>query len=150
MKYMILVFFVYSGFYVIFPYVNGFGCDFKFSLESEHVKEVGKCKAGIFTSYSHNSVTGSSTYNRYVYGVDRDHVYFYNLSGGEKANGHSNTFLNRVDYKHAITFYDGEHLYVAKYKCLNKMDKMECHLIISEDIENVYKFNVDGRMSILY
>jgi len=147
MYYVVLIFVFCSGFYIMFPYINGLGCDFNFSLESEHVKEVGKCKAGVFTSYSHNAETKLSTYNRFIYGVDSDYMYFYNLSKGEKVSSNNNKLVSKVDYEHAMTFYDGDFLYIAKYKCINRF---ECHLIIGENMENIYKFNVNGRPSLFY
>ena len=142
-RFVVFLFSIISVMYVSWPYINGLGCSFNFSLTSEHIDEVGKCKAGIFTSYAYNKETGVSKYMRYIYGKDSDYIYLFKIDAGDGGGAVNEKTTYEVDYTHAMKFYDGNGLYIAKYKCIS--DEM-CHLIFNDDIENIYQLSLKGDM----
>ncbi|MBW3781451.1 hypothetical protein GL270_09350 [Aeromonas veronii] len=141
-KFFVILLPIFSVIYMSWPYINGLGCDFNFSLTSEHIEEVGKCKAGLFTTYAYNKETGVSKYIRYLYGKDNDYIYLFKIDTGEREVIFKEKLTYEVDYSHAMKFYDGNGLYIAKYKCVSSE---MCHLMFSDDIENIYKLGFKGK-----
>lgn len=139
-----------SFIYLLRPFINGLGCNFSFVAESEHIKQIGKCRAGILTTYYEVSGVGTSSYNRYFYGVDKDFIYAFRVNkervdkkdNNDGDNGSSSTY---EDHHHAINFYDGDRFYIFKYNC-NGSGK--CFVMSDDHIENIYELSVNGSVGL--
>lgn len=127
----------------LYPYLNGVGCDYRFTMKSEHSTYQGKCKSGILTLSSKNDITGDVFYSRYIYGVDSHYMYYF-LLGKDKYNA-SGFDKRDMDYLHAVSYRDDDSLYVARYKCLK--EKGRCLLFFESEIENIHSLIYSGSLS---
>lgn len=131
--------------YLLWPFINGLGCNFSFVAQSEHIKKIGKCKAGILTAFYEVSGVNASSYNRYLYGVDNDFIYLFRVNKeyvrSVTAPTNTSPLLYR-DYHHALKFYSDDRFHVFKYKCVSK-DK--CYVLTDDAIENIYEVDFEGR-----
>lgn len=134
-----------GGIYLLWPFINGLGCNFSFVAQSEHIKQIGKCKAGILTTFYEVSGTNASSYNRYLYGIDSEFIYVFRVNKEHVRSARppsSNSTLYR-DHHHTLNFYYGDRFHVFKYKCVSK-DK--CYVLSDDAIENIYEMDFEGRM----
>ncbi|WP_421226361.1 hypothetical protein [Aeromonas jandaei] len=131
----------------LFPFLNGLGCNFTYQEKGEHVRDVGKCKLGILTSYYKSfGDSGPSYYNRYVYGAFGGYFYLVRINKERIAvpqiNNHSTNLV--VDDEHAFGLYDGDRFYISRYFCDNSVG--ECLFITDDSIENASKMIFHGRL----
>ena len=143
----ILALLTFSLIYSLRPFINGFGCNFSFVAESEHVKQIGKCKAGILTTYYEVVGAGTASYNRYVYGVDEEFIYAFRVNKERVDKKYSVDRYSAVmhDYQHAIDFYDGDRFYILKYKCVSAG---KCFVMSDNYMDSIYEVYFDGRFGL--
>lgn len=133
--------------YLLGPFINGLGCNYSFVAQSVHIKEIGKCNAGVMSVYYEVSDAKMLSYSRYIYGIDGDYIYLLRIDSdqilGENKESHSSSFYR--DVNHAFNIFDSERFYVFKYKC--SVDK-KCYLLSNDSMENIYEMNISGRTGI--
>ncbi|WP_076361085.1 hypothetical protein [Aeromonas hydrophila] len=144
--FILLIFFM-AFIYLFRPFIYGLGCNFSFVAESEHIKQVGKCKAGILTTYYEMPGLGASSYNRYLYGVDGDFIYAFRIKKERiDRKGNIDTVLTKLgDHPHAMNFYDGDRIYILKYKCVSAE---KCFMMRDDAMENIYEIKFHGRVGL--
>lgn len=139
---------VLSALYILFPFINGLGCNFSFQESGEHVKQIGKCKSGVLTTYYQASDYDKSSYNRYIYGVFGNTFYLVRINK-ERVRGqkifHDHADLGK-DHEHVFSLYDGDRLYLSKYICISNR---KCFVITDDSIENIYEMDFEGRLGFL-
>lgn len=55
--------------FVLYPFINGFGCDFSFTAENERFKINGECKNGILSYVTHFKNTNMLSMRKDLFGV---------------------------------------------------------------------------------
>lgn len=136
---------LFSTFYILLPFINGLGCNFSFQEKGQHINQIGKCKAGVLTTFYKESGYGNSSYNRYIYGVLGGTFYLIRINKErvEQKNTFHSSISSNEDYDHAFSLYDGDRLYVSRYICVNER---RCFVITDDAIENIYEMIFDGRL----
>ncbi len=75
---LISVFFVF--FYALYPFINGFGCSFKYHTDSLLYSSVGTCSFGVLSTIQVEKRTGNR-YKFYAFiGVSKSYMYTINIS----------------------------------------------------------------------
>lgn len=129
----------------LLPYVNGLGCDFKYTMKSQHDTYNGVCKYGLMTSFHYSNLTGDISYGRYFFGFSGEYAFFFLLNKNNYSISGQNDNGRNVDQVHVFSFLDDDYVTVPMYKCLSKG---RCYLLYGGDIENVYSFDYSGRIAI--
>lgn len=132
--------------YLILPFINGLGCNFTFQAKGEHITQIGKCKAGVLTTFYQVPGYGKSSYNRYVYGTLGNTSYLIRINKErlEQRLSHESVKNSFEDHYHMFSLYDGDMLYINKNICI--IDG-KCLVITGNPIENVYEMTYEGNLS---
>lgn len=137
----LLVFFLVFTAYITFPFLNGVGCNFTYTSQSGSIKDIGRCRGGVLTTYYKDSISGHSSYVEYLYGIDSNYIYMVTLSKSDNTKGaHANSYSN---IHQSLNIYNGDILDVYAYTCSNKS---ECYWFGDSIFNAIYKMNLDGRM----
>lgn len=83
LKYIAIISFIYINIYVLLPFLNGFGCDFKSEAKYESVTYLSTCRMGYIESIAWNKNTGEKKLYRGVLAKKNDDILFFVIQSKE-------------------------------------------------------------------
>ncbi|MGL5345465.1 MAG: hypothetical protein ACRC9O_13000 [Plesiomonas sp.] len=83
LKYIIIINFIFINIYVITPFLNGFGCDFKSEAKYENIAYLTSCRMGNIQSIAWNKKTGEKKLYRGILAKKNDDLLFFVIHSEE-------------------------------------------------------------------
>lgn len=128
---------------IIIPFINGVGCNFKYTEDYDDYHMVGSCNKGILQTQVTYKNFEFSYYKKFVWASFAGRVYLINItpkiSQSEISNYVKDTNLRYEHHKYNETLFTS---YLSK-----RTKSGEYIFITDEPVEAIYIFNIKGSLS---
>lgn len=97
-KVVILLFLLLINVYVFAPFINGIGCDFILSNDSESYYQKGYCKNGLLIIETKDKITGEEKIKKMLWGYWRGYNYTWQINSKIVKEGVGSEYSKSVLY----------------------------------------------------